>query len=260
MSGQPQARIKALCLTLDRHRAIMDWVRLCYRTLWPDHPFVFHIPYQRDPPPDPGPDRVAWIRAPEPIPDTMERLLDGIPDDEWVWWCLDDKYPLTLDPAGLARLVGGLSAIHDPRVAGILPAWNRYTLRGSWLGARSFGGILCRRKDTYHGFYQPHFIRAGVLRHYMLHPERMEAGYVDRNRLKGLMPTVDAAAMRPLPRDVRVYASWRSLLTFGESLVMGGLSPNLVQAMQARGYPLPALPHAREGWYTDRRGRIVKTP
>ena len=42
-------KIKAIVLTWDRSRAITDHMILQYERLWPDHPFVFHIPFQNLP-------------------------------------------------------------------------------------------------------------------------------------------------------------------------------------------------------------------
>src|SRR6187397_1047533 len=39
-------KIKAIVLTCDRFRAITRHLILKYERLWPDHPFIFHVPYQ----------------------------------------------------------------------------------------------------------------------------------------------------------------------------------------------------------------------
>ncbi|HEV8618851.1 MAG TPA: hypothetical protein VGQ70_05090, partial [Candidatus Udaeobacter sp.] len=39
-------KIKAIVLTCDRYRAITKHLIVQYERLWPDHPFVFHVPYQ----------------------------------------------------------------------------------------------------------------------------------------------------------------------------------------------------------------------
>src|SRR3954454_5179235 len=39
-------KIKAIVLTCDRFRAITRHLILKYERLWPDHPFIFQVPYQ----------------------------------------------------------------------------------------------------------------------------------------------------------------------------------------------------------------------
>src|SRR5438046_9676836 len=40
------SQMKAIVLTCDRFRAITEHMIRQYETLWPDHPFVFRVPYQ----------------------------------------------------------------------------------------------------------------------------------------------------------------------------------------------------------------------
>src|SRR5437016_2587497 len=39
--------MKAIVLTCDRYRAVTEHMILQYEKLWPDHPFVFRVPYQK---------------------------------------------------------------------------------------------------------------------------------------------------------------------------------------------------------------------
>ena len=87
-------KIKAIVLTCDRFRAITRHLILKYERLWPDHPFVFHVPYQELRGTDT--DRIKYHAAPEDIKGTILHLLADIDDEEWIYWCVDDKYPIQL--------------------------------------------------------------------------------------------------------------------------------------------------------------------
>ena len=68
----------------------------CYNELWPDHPFTFRIPYQHT-------DRIIsssqreYIKTSKDIRDTVLTLLEDIDNEEWIYWCIDDKYPIRLE-------------------------------------------------------------------------------------------------------------------------------------------------------------------
>src|SRR6266545_6450345 len=109
-------KIKAIVLTCDRWRAITRHLILKYERVWPDHPFVFHVPYQELRGTDT--DRIKYHAAPEDIKGTILHLLADIDDEEWIYWCVDDKYPIQL----LAdKIVGLIShAMRSPEVSGLL--------------------------------------------------------------------------------------------------------------------------------------------
>ena len=75
-------KIKAIVLTCDRYRAITRHVIFQYDQLWPDHPFVFHIPYQELGGTDTQ--RVKYFTSPSDIKGTVLHLLAEI-DDEAVF-------------------------------------------------------------------------------------------------------------------------------------------------------------------------------
>src|SRR5260370_8703265 len=95
--------MKAIVLTFDRHRDITQHLMLQYERLWPDHPFRFRIPYQQLRGPDS--ERAEYIESPPEIVATVLRLIEEIQDEEWVYWCSDDKYPIRLILGKLKELL-----------------------------------------------------------------------------------------------------------------------------------------------------------
>ena len=41
-------------------------------------------------------ERVKYLTAPSDIKGTVLHLLTEIDDEEWIYWCVDDKYPIQL--------------------------------------------------------------------------------------------------------------------------------------------------------------------
>ena len=109
-------KIKAIVLTCDRWRAITRHLILKYERLWPDHPFVFHVPYQELRGTDT--DRIKYHAAPEDIKGTILHLLADIDDEEWIYWCVDDKYPIQLPTDKVASLIS--HAMRSPGIDGLL--------------------------------------------------------------------------------------------------------------------------------------------
>src|SRR5678816_3373692 len=109
-------KIKAIVLTCDRWRAITRHLILKYERLWPDHPFIFQVPYQELRGTDT--DRVKYHAAPEDIKGTVLHLLTEIDDEEWIYWCVDDKYPIQLITDKIASLIS--HAMRSTEVDGLL--------------------------------------------------------------------------------------------------------------------------------------------
>ncbi len=112
-------KIKAIVLTCDRFRAITRHLIFKYDHLWPDHPFVFHIPYQELGGTDTQ--RVKYFTSPSDIKGTVLHLLAEIDDEEWIYWCVDDKYPIELPTDKVASLIS--HAMRSPGIDRLGPKY-----------------------------------------------------------------------------------------------------------------------------------------
>src|SRR5437773_228867 len=108
--------MKAIVLTCDRYRAFTEHMILQYDRLWPDHPFVFRIPYQIFRRPDS--ERIEYIAAPEGIRASVLRLVADVDDEEMVYWCADDKYPIQLVTHKIAPLMSYVR--QSPDISGLM--------------------------------------------------------------------------------------------------------------------------------------------
>ena len=141
-------KIKAIVLTCDRYRAITRHLIFKYDRLWPDHPFVFHIPYQELGGTDTQ--RVKYFTSPSDIKGTVLHLLAEIDDEEWIYWCVDDKYPIQLPTDKVASLIS--HAMRSPGIDGLLFCRCRATLSSPWFTLHPhktknlFGDVYLERK------------------------------------------------------------------------------------------------------------------
>src|SRR6266536_3651874 len=94
-------RVPAIVLTCDRYQPFATHMIMRYRAVWPSHPFTFHVPYLRCPL---GGERVEARQCPEAVRATVLGLLAGFDDETWVYWCIDDKYPIELVQPPVAHL------------------------------------------------------------------------------------------------------------------------------------------------------------
>src|SRR5207247_2513103 len=121
-------KIKAIVLTCDRYRAITRHLVFQYDRLWPDHPFVFHVPYQELGGTDTN--RVKYFPSPSDIKGTVLHLLADIDDEEWIYWSVDDKYPIQLPTEKVTSLIS--HAMRLPEIDGLLFCRCRATLSSPW--------------------------------------------------------------------------------------------------------------------------------
>jgi hypothetical protein len=231
--------MQSIVLTFDRQLEVANLVVESYNRLWPGCPLVFRIPYQDRPVRDlfRAPN-ICFVKTPRAIRATMEHLLQGCADEEFVYWCVDDRFPVCiLDPDALhvacdVISAGGL-ALDALRMGGLSPTARQQgaqdKTRPLVIGKARF---FPQRGKMQFGFYMPQFIRARVLREYSLHSDLpVDYGIRDfHDWLKG-------QCVRH-----RIYTPERFVIQLGESTTRGALTPNCLARIVAMGLPRPDLP------------------
>jgi hypothetical protein len=224
-------KIKAIVLTCDRYRAITEHMIFQYDQLWPDHPFVFHVPYQELGGVDV--EQVKYLQAPSDIKRTVLHLLTEIDDEEWIYWCVDDKYPIQLVTDEIGSLIS--HAMRSPEVDGLLFCRCRATLNNPKLTLNPrkvknpFGDVYLERKAWFQ-IWIHQILRAKVLRHLF-------------TQLPDHIPS--AKAMDELKNDVpklpehRLFVTKENFAVFGESTSRGVITQNCYESMVAAGIEIP---------------------
>lgn len=224
-------RLPAIVLSCDRYHALASHMIRRYDVVWPSHPFTFHVPYQQEALPDA---RVVSRRTRAPIRATVLGLLEEFDDEAWVYWCIDDKYPVRLVQPLVERLAAAVQSDELPGLDGLLFCRCRRLLLPEHLLAERRDGpdgvVLLRRKD-YSQIWIHQFLRAKVLRQLFLRlPESIrQANEMDvmKDRLA-------------LPPDHRLYVVETNLAVFGESTIRGRVTRNCAESLRSLGLGLPS--------------------
>ena len=98
--------MKGIVLSFDPHLEIANLVVETYNQLWPAHRFQFRIPFtDRDPRAIFHAQNVEFISTPPDIRSTVKSLLCDLPEHEFVFWCIDDRYPIEIFEPAVLRAV-----------------------------------------------------------------------------------------------------------------------------------------------------------
>jgi len=235
-------KIKAIVLTCDRYRAITEHMMFQYDRLWPHHPFIFHVPYQELGGVDT--ERVKYLAAPSDLKRTVLHLLTEIDDEEWIYWCVDDKYPIQLITDRVGTLIS--HAVRSPEVDGLLFCRCRATLNNPKLTLyprkvkNLFGDVYLERKAWYQ-IWIHQILRAEVLRYLFTHlPDHIPSAKA-MDELKNNVPK--------LPEH-RLFVTKENFAVFGESTRQGVITQNCYESMVAAGIELPE-------WFRNPNGEHV---
>jgi hypothetical protein len=222
--------MKAIVLTYDRNRVVTENMICQYRTLWPGHPFRFRIPYQTLS--GSNTEDREFRRSPPGIKQTVLTLLDDLDDNEWIYWCVDDKYPVTLVVPEIQGISAWLEGHPDPRVSGILFCRSRALSTNRYLtGARlrDPSGRIYLERQSYHQIWLHQFLRVEVLRH--LFHEFGDIGHAKE------MDEMKKQVVKPA--DHGLFVSRTNYAVFGESTRRGRLTENCIESLRANDLALP---------------------
>ena len=229
--------MKALVLTFDKYRPFAEHMMMCYEQLWPDNPFTFRVPYQSEEVKDyylqKFGDKVEMIKSPSGIVDTMFALSDDLDENEWVYWCMDDRYPIKLDVTEIDRCrqyavehdnVDGMMFCNNPRIWTCENTyWRRFKIK------TALGQTYFRRKN-YTMIWNHQFLRVKVVRTFFgLFPRNMK-------HAKEMDYIKDHAV---LPDNQRLYMLDHNVAVYGESTNRGIMLKNCADSFQQKGLPIP---------------------
>ncbi|MSO71744.1 MAG: hypothetical protein EXQ88_07040 [Alphaproteobacteria bacterium] len=230
----PDRKIPAIVLTYDRNRQVAAHMMASYNRLWPDHPFEFHVPYQKRQGVT-ADDRVRYVPTPREICKTVLTMLEGRNDEEWLYWCIDDYYPVQLDIPRLMALAGRILREDLTQAQGLnfcskakkTRLWRNGGVKAGT--AREIVGLRWVAVRGYEQIWIHQFLRCGVLRHLFRTMPEPKAG---AKEMDGLISKIERPAQQAL------WLSERDLAVFGESTSRGVPTRNFLRSLQKRGAEL----------------------
>ena len=234
--------MKAIVLTCDRYRALTEHMIHKYEELWPDHPFLFRIPYQKLAGAASG--RREYVKTPSEIRATTLGLISNLDDNEWIYWCVDDKYPIELV---LPKIRTFVNNVHNlPEASGLLFCRCKALLRRADETLypneqhSSSGDILLERRG-WNQIWIHQMLRVKVLRYLFSQMPQEIASAKLMDHLKDDIPK---------PPDLRLYVTKDNFAVFGESTHKGTINQNCYDSIIKTDIELPE-------WFRRPNGKQV---
>lgn len=229
----------ALVLTFDKYKPFAEHMIMCYEELWPDNPFTFRIPYQSEEVKEFFEklfgDKVEMVKSPSGIVDTMFALSEGLQDSDWVYWCMDDRYPIKIKSDEIEACKNFIMSEQSSGVSGVMfcnnpKIWlpqNRYPKSENIYTAE---GQTYIRRTNYTMIWNHQFLRVKVVRDFFnLFPRVMK-------QAKEMDPIKDRAK---LPNDQKLYFLNHNIAVYGESTNRGVMTKNCADSFIQKGINIP---------------------
>ena len=163
--------MRAIVLTFDKQIGLAELTYKKYMELWSDCPFTFRIAYNdKDNIPNSlkNKENVNMVKTAVDIRSTMAGLLEGIPDDEWIYWCIDDRYPIYIDTDSMQSVYDFTQSEEAADLNSIkLLNWKERHLKhrnSPRIGGNIFNFQIWRKKHHFWGFWHHRFAKAKTLR------------------------------------------------------------------------------------------------
>ncbi len=219
--------MKAIVLTYDKNRPLTDHMIFKYDQVWPNHPFKFRIPYQEKIGIDDS--RHEFIKTPLDIKNTILSLVSDLPDEEWVYWSIDDKYPIELNINELTNLytliksgkMNEIDSIQFCHKKSPLPERNNQTFEDR-------NGNIYFKKNDYRQFWIHRFTKVKVIRSVF---ERFPDVIPNAKFMDSIIVNL------AFPADQSFYITAKNFAYFGESGVGGVLTRNCYESMRNNDFP-----------------------
>lgn len=223
--------MKALVLTYDKYRPITDHMHARYEKLWPNNSFIFQIPYQNLK--SNTAQNINNIHTPPDIKSTIFNLLKDLDDDEWVYWCIDDKYPISFNLDRINQINEWVTTLSDTEISGILFCRCRSLLRPEYLTGKTITdnkGLVFLERKGYEQIWIHQYLRVKVIRH-------MFSKFPDVIPYAKAMDGFKDIITKPTKH--RLYVSQSNYAVFGESTKRGKLTQNCYESMKQNKSTLP---------------------
>jgi len=243
----------AVVLTFDRYKAFSQHMIICYQELWPDNPFIFRIPYQsvdvKEEYKRMFGEKVELIKSPSGIVDTVFSLVEDLDDKSMVFWCMDDRYPISINIETVNKLHKMVmdSVIDNLSSLLFVSTCSSWTSNNVWWMKFKENNkclpILHRRK-WYRNIWFHQYLRVDFIKEMFSHfPKAMKQA----KEMDYILHTMI------LPEKFHLYMTQHNYGVYGESTSRGKILINTVESFQKHGLCIP------EGFEISNKSTIVGT-
>ena len=114
--------MKAIVLSCDKYHPIAYHMVLSYEKIWPTNKLIYRIPWNNTYPKDiieSFKNKIEAVKVPLEFKKTIEGLLKGLDDDEWIFWCSDDTYLIEINESEANETLEFVKSIKDKEICGV---------------------------------------------------------------------------------------------------------------------------------------------
>ena len=235
--------MKAVVLTCDKYMPFANHTIQTYENLWKNNFFIYRVSYNEKYPQfmkTKYGDKIEFIKTESPIKATVLTLLEDLDDNEWIYWCMDDRYLVRIRDRKAQEIYNLVKTIKDPKICSLLviasePYFHntdKFIKKDSKLLTQS--GLVLYETIYSDGKlirspWRPQFVRVKVLR-------RMFESFPDYN--------FTAAEMNDFPHEKlegeKFYVPEKNLVIVGESTHRGELTENCASSFKKMNLEIPA--------------------
>lgn len=214
--------MKAIVLTFDNNRFLTEHMILKYEQLWPDNPFLFLIPFQKLSFQETK--KRQYIKSPTAIKATVLRLLKDLDDEEWIYWCIDDKYPINLNLKPIQQVFTWVQK-NPAKIDGIsftrLAEWlEKEYVEASTININESISLL--ERNGYERIWMHQFLKVKVIKYIF---EQLPDNFGAAKRMDTLIKSIQK------PQNHRLFVTKKNFAIYGESASRGMLTKNCYQSL-----------------------------
>lgn len=237
--------MKAIVQSCDRYHSITQNMLTQYEKLWPSNLFTFRIPWNVTYPETINSqfhDKTELINTEIKFKETFHELTQDLDDNEWVYWCIDDKYLINIEEYKANKVFNFVKSISDPDIISVSFHFVREIKNSANFIQRNSSGMEVRydglrfiEHKSFINNWLHQFFRVKALREFwsnIKEPDQYQAKQMDHNvrPLTGVSLTLD-----------------HNICTYGESTRKGSIGKNCENSciennITVPDYFLPALP------------------
>ena len=225
--------MKAIVLSCDKYHPMAHHMILTYKTKWPSNKFTFRVPWNSEFPSnikDKFGECIEPVKSDIEFKKTIYTLIEDLDDDEWVYWCIDDKYLIDIDESIANEVTRFVESNNDPELYGVTFGFVgeiRKRARGKPKIKTNEDLTFILRKPDYHQWLHQ-FYRVKVLKafcDYLIEPPKYKAKQMDYHK--------------KLPDAGKYLTLSHNIITCGESTSRGKITKNCVTSFSEYGLELP---------------------
>lgn len=205
-----------------------------YSMHWPGNRFDFLLPFQEDTNINSHGQNVELVRTGSGIRECVLTLLDALSDEEWVYWCIDDKYLIDLDEASASYFSEWVEKVEDPFFAGLCFCRVRRLFEvgtvSAFAEATTDRGHELLRRHNFNQIWLHQFLRVRSLRTLFQSFPTMNFVAKEMDYFK--------EALRPAT-EAKLFVTQDNYAVFGESSIGGKITTGCISSMRRLGLETP---------------------